>query len=72
MGVEVLGEPLDPELLEADAAPEHEVDVELAARERAGLGEVPGGELLVSKGYERARPISELPVCKRCAKKVAA
>ena len=35
VGVEVLGEPLDPELLEADAAAEHEVDVELAARQGA-------------------------------------
>ena len=47
VGVEVLGQPVHPELLEADAAPEHEVDVELPTVQRGRVGEVPGGQLLV-------------------------
>ena len=45
--VEVLGQPVHPELLEADAAAQHEVDVEVVARRaRPGSGSR-GGELLV-------------------------
>ena len=49
MGVEVLGEPVDPELLEADAAAQHEVDVALVVvgEAREPVGEVSLGQLLV-------------------------